>query len=177
MCIRDRVDIDRLEISDANIVDKIDVQAAGVDLTGAIAADRLWIDSTQGVTQIVSSSVVVDEMLLTGQGDFAISSSLNDVSELAADIDGDLEVNVLTGTNVSSFNCNGTVFCGVNVGGDLNIFSSTGDITQDAGAAIIVGGDSFFTTQAGDVCLSGGCLLYTSPSPRDRTRSRMPSSA
>ena len=28
---------------------------------------------------------------------------------------------------------------------------------------------------AGDV--AGGCLLYTSPSPRDRTRSRMPSSA
>ena len=25
--------------------------------------------------------------------------------------------------------------------------------------------------------LLGGCLLYTSPSPRDRTRSRMPSSA
>ena len=24
---------------------------------------------------------------------------------------------------------------------------------------------------------SGSCLLYTSPSPRDRTRSRMPSSA
>ena len=27
------------------------------------------------------------------------------------------------------------------------------------------------------VCGSKGCLLYTSPSPRDRTRSRMPSSA
>ena len=26
-------------------------------------------------------------------------------------------------------------------------------------------------------CLSTVCLLYTSPSPRDRTRSRMPSSA
>ena len=26
-------------------------------------------------------------------------------------------------------------------------------------------------------CLDGRCLLYTSPSPRDRTRSRMPSSA
>ena len=25
--------------------------------------------------------------------------------------------------------------------------------------------------------IEGGCLLYTSPSPRDRTRSRMPSSA
>jgi len=28
-----------------------------------------------------------------------------------------------------------------------------------------------------DVNYSGDCLLYTSPSPRDRTRSRMPSSA
>ena len=28
-----------------------------------------------------------------------------------------------------------------------------------------------------DALLSGACLLYTSPSPRDRTRSRMPSSA
>ena len=28
-----------------------------------------------------------------------------------------------------------------------------------------------------DVVLKEGCLLYTSPSPRDRTRSRMPSSA
>ena len=28
-----------------------------------------------------------------------------------------------------------------------------------------------------DCGTSGGCLLYTSPSPRDRTRSRMPSSA
>ena len=27
------------------------------------------------------------------------------------------------------------------------------------------------------ISLHGGCLLYTSPSPRDRTRSRMPSSA
>ena len=26
-------------------------------------------------------------------------------------------------------------------------------------------------------CTPKGCLLYTSPSPRDRTRSRMPSSA
>jgi len=29
----------------------------------------------------------------------------------------------------------------------------------------------------GDVVQGGVCLLYTSPSPRDRTRSRMPSSA
>ena len=29
----------------------------------------------------------------------------------------------------------------------------------------------------GGVSACGGCLLYTSPSPRDRHRSRMPSSA
>ena len=31
--------------------------------------------------------------------------------------------------------------------------------------------------QTGKFSSRGGCLLYTSPSPRDRTRSRMPSSA
>ena len=34
---------------------------------------------------------------------------------------------------------------------------------------------AYFT--AGDLMSFGTCLLYTSPSPRDRTRSRMPSSA
>ena len=37
-------------------------------------------------------------------------------------------------------------------------------------ANIIMGHPDFEVTD-------GGCLLYTSPSPRDRTRSRMPSSA
>ena len=36
--------------------------------------------------------------------------------------------------------------------------------------------DSFVFTES-MVKRGGGCLLYTSPSPRDRTRSRMPSSA
>ena len=34
--------------------------------------------------------------------------------------------------------------------------------------------DACFVTQS---TLSAGCLLYTSPSPRDRQKSRMPSSA
>ena len=36
--------------------------------------------------------------------------------------------------------------------------------------------DSHFEAELIDMD-SNGCLLYTSPSPRDRTRSRMPSSA
>ena len=37
--------------------------------------------------------------------------------------------------------------------------------------------DSGAALTEGTVATGGGCLLYTSPSPRDRTRSRMPSSA
>ena len=36
---------------------------------------------------------------------------------------------------------------------------------------------AYFPTSEFDEFLSQSCLLYTSPSPRDRTRSRMPSSA
>ena len=55
--------------------------------------------------------------------------------------------------------------------------------TDDAAQPIVAGG--YFgqyvdlgdaANKASDVDLIG-CLLYTSPSPRDRTRSRMPSSA
>ena len=35
----------------------------------------------------------------------------------------------------------------------------------------------FDPRDADEIALVNGCLLYTSPSPRDRTRSRMPSSA
>ena len=37
--------------------------------------------------------------------------------------------------------------------------------------------DIFFSTISGLIALSCICLLYTSPSPRDRQKSRMPSSA
>ena len=48
--------------------------------------------------------------------------------------------------------------------GDLVIFS---DMSNPAPRAVMEGMIDRF----------GACLLYTSPSPRDRTRSRMPSSA
>ena len=40
-----------------------------------------------------------------------------------------------------------------------------------------VGETEFVAAVADESAQSDGCLLYTSPSPRDRTRSRMPSSA
>ena len=50
--------------------------------------------------------------------------------------------------------------------GDFDIsLSASGDLEVDA----------HHTVEDVGICM--GCLLYTSPSPRDRTRSRMPSSA
>ena len=41
---------------------------------------------------------------------------------------------------------------------------------------VLTGREGYDVT-GGDVTLDGDCLLYTSPSPRDRQKSRMPSSA
>ena len=46
----------------------------------------------------------------------------------------------------------------------------TGRIARQADGAVLA-------TYGETVVLATVCLLYTSPSPRDRTRSRMPSSA
>ena len=46
-----------------------------------------------------------------------------------------------------------------------------------ASACLIYNGDEFKEWNGEALIASLSCLLYTSPSPRDRTRSRMPSSA
>ena len=43
--------------------------------------------------------------------------------------------------------------------------------------ALVKGGAGFHAPLTNYMVQTYGCLLYTSPSPRDRTRSRMPSSA
>ena len=40
---------------------------------------------------------------------------------------------------------------------------------------VVKSGEQLIKVDSAGIC--GSCLLYTSPSPRDRTRSRMPSSA
>ena len=49
--------------------------------------------------------------------------------------------------------------------------------TKYRDVGIATNGIPFLGYKDEDVVLNGPCLLYTSPSPRDRTRSRMPSSA
>ena len=59
--------------------------------------------------------------------------------------------------------------------------SDTGLTYDNADQTITITGNAILQKDAGDDAdyntTVGVCLLYTSPSPRDRTRSRMPSSA
>ena len=53
------------------------------------------------------------------------------------------------------------------------LLTTSGSTISIAGPTALVSGD----TAELEITLTGGCLLYTSPSPRDRQKSRMPSSA
>ena len=67
-------------------------------------------------------------------------------------------------------------------GGEANVAVSLSNYGFDAGFISAlpdndIGQSAINTLRALGVDTSNICLLYTSPSPRDRTRSRMPSSA
>ena len=59
----------------------------------------------------------------------------------------------------------------------LDLFFINGDITHDKAELLIQLRDKHLKNLEVPYYCIKGCLLYTSPSPRDRTRSRMPSSA
>ena len=59
----------------------------------------------------------------------------------------------------------------------LGVFSVGNGITDDVLKEDLEDSTSLFVDQARDTLDSTTCLLYTSPSPRDRQKSRMPSSA
>ena len=63
-----------------------------------------------------------------------------------------------------------------------NVEAYTSAETGAGGNFLVVGGGSSDAVTdhpilRHDQAMHGGCLLYTSPSPRDRTRARMPSAA
>ena len=74
---------------------------------------------------------------------------------------------------------------------NLTDFWFAGKLSDDALAGVSIAGSVFMLILSGSIGMQTGttamvasevgrgntCLLYTSPSPRDRTRSRMPSSA
>ena len=69
-------------------------------------------------------------------------------------------------------------FAAYKLAGDVVLagMEDAGQRTTYAGVAAVVGVNAVLVSYVGSA-LWEDCLLYTSPSPRDRTRSRMPSSA
>ena len=65
----------------------------------------------------------------------------------------------------------------VPVGGDAPITVQTMTNTDTGDVAATVAQVQAAAEAGADIVRISTCLLYTSPSPRDRTRSRMPSSA
>ena len=89
------------------------------------------------------------------------------------------EIVISNGCNVQE-NCTIHMFPGVRVVLEESAHIGHGAIIHGAhiGRNCLVGMNAVLmdNVELGDECIVG-CLLYTSPSPRDRTRSRMPSSA
>ena len=63
----------------------------------------------------------------------------------------------------------------LNCGGPLQVGKASYVVNRHGYHLIIDDVPAFICAQCGQPLFT--CLLYTSPSPRDRTRSRMPSSA
>ena len=92
--------------------------------------------------------------------------------------DNDLKI-YHTGTHAFMENSTGNVYLRSSVGTSINIEPAAGSagIIANAGGAVNLyySGSKKFETSGVGVTIT--CLLYTSPSPRDATLSRMPSSA
>ena len=143
----------------SSIILKKSSVAARVPVVGDLAYGELALNYADGKLYYKRSDNTIQNLIPTGGGTGTVTSVAGT---------GTVSGLTLTGTVTSSGS--------ITLGGTLNLSAAPaiGNTTANTGA---------FTTLAasGAVTLSGGtangCLLYTSPSPRDRQKSRMPSSA
>ena len=91
---------------------------------------------------------------------------INDQFDPAQGIDSNLNVDFITVDGTRFETEASTTF-------STGTWLSADAISPGFGRGQTLNGNGYFQYLAGN----NGCLLYTSPSPRDRTRSRMPSSA
>ena len=131
--------------------DHLDFEAwsssVNVTLDGAVNAGESYGGFVTGVERLTGGSA---NDVLTG----------NDSANRIIGLGGSDTINGLTGDNVLI--------------GDFAVFAS-GSIVTDA--RLNDGDDVISAAGGNNIALPGFCLLYTSPSPRDLSTSRMPSSA
>ena len=93
----------------------------------------------------------IDDMVVKLDGDIQVNTGI-----VLEDVDKRITIEIESGTTINTLDADGQ-----------EIDGSTGQVMVDT---------SLDQSQLSDI-ETDTCLLYTSPSPRDRTRSRMPSSA
>ena len=172
MCIRDR-SLDnavqggfRLDAATSN-----GTATAGSDYT-ALSGQQVTFAGTVGETETVTVTLNNDaiaegnETLTLGMSNLASTSLSVTISDTGTLTINDDDTATITIADVSVFENTGaatlTLIADLAVQGGFTV-----DVATSNGTATT--GDSDYTALS--------CLLYTSPSPRDRTRSRMPSSA
>ena len=106
---------------------------------------------------------ILEQYTTDGWQGIASSPTVSSISPNNIEESDSTQTIVITGQNFDS----GATALLVGSGG--NITPTTSTINTSSQITIVYSGSDAITTDT--------CLLYTSPSPRDRTRSRMPSSA
>ena len=167
MCIRDR----SISIGDGNIVN---VQDTGDDAEGSLAigrGHRVVANNAAAIGNNIILGFTQDNVVQLGGSDqeaYLGRATANDDGDLAIvtkdyadDASEVAEIQIIGFPDIL------TVY--IDEDNNHRLEWDTAQITVQRGDTRLD-----YTTAAGD---PSACLLYTSPSPRDRTRSRMPSSA
>ena len=164
-----------LEITDTLTIDAS--TATGVTITG----------DTSGNDELVTDSFITDIQASLAESETSLDDNVR-VLNFTASL-GNLTLTNLTITggradnnSLGSDDGGGIRFGAPGLSGNLTIDQSTvsGNRSVDNGGGIVTLSGSVILTSSivsGNQSNSYGCLLYTSPSPRDRQKARMPSSA
>ena len=150
-----------------------------VNISGALAADNIVLANICS-TNISTSNLSTNKItFLTTYGlyqDFtgATNVSLAQVKgDILADIGATFSATTLNSSTMNASTINASTINGDNLSTASMLFNS--DFQFSLNTLSLAPNETSAAIQS--ATLSTICLLYTSPSPRDRTRSRMPSSA
>ena len=142
--------------------DSINVSATATGtITDNDTASITIEDTTVTESGVLTFTATLDS---TVDGGFTVDTIFNDLTAIGSGIDYD------SNTQTLSF---------IGTAGETQVFTVAvnNDLLIEGSETFEVGLTGVVTGTAPASALSISCLLYTSPSPRDRTRSRMPSSA
>ena len=157
----------RLDV--VGVVSATSFSGDGSSLTGVASTENIITGTAATFNNVVKVGTAITLDATSGIIT-AVNGFVGNVTGNATGLSGTPDITVRNVTGVAA------TFTGVLTYDDVTNVDSLGIVTARGGFEIGASGVGGTITAAGAAEFAG-CLLYTSPSPRDRTRSRMPSSA